>query len=252
MRRWIIFALAGSGCLFNGAETEGLPCNTNDDCANGNDCIEQVCGGPVLAGTSESGSDESDSSGDDESSTPSDDDMDGARDECVPTDTRCIDDDTVSLCTDDGKLQTVGCPGLCGEATPALGCHDASEGEQCYCAFERETCASEGALDCASNNQLTICEGGWWELHDCDAICSEAGYQGTDGCGPGESNDVCFCNESCIEASQRCVNDDEIAGCWGGTWYPESCAQICADNGYVGTLGCLVFPNDDSGCSCLE
>jgi len=252
MRRWIILAAAASGCLFNGAETEGLPCNINADCANGLHCVEWVCGGPRLEATTEGGSDESDSSGDDESSTPAqDDDMDGAREECVPEDTRCIDDDTVRQCTDDGKLQTIGCPGWCGEATPTIGCRDAGAGEQCYCTFERQPCSSEGALDCASGNQMAVCEAGWWEVYDCDVICKDAGYEGSSSCGPGDANDVCFCEASCTEAAQRCVNDHEIAGCWSGTWYPESCAQICADNGYAGSLGCFTFPGDDSGCACV-
>ena len=251
MRRWTILVVGASGCLFDGAETEGLPCNTNADCANGLHCVEWVCGGPTAADTSEGGSDESDSSSD-ESSAPTDDENDGANEACEPADTRCIDDDTVRACLDDGKLQTIGCPGVCGEATPALGCHDSSEGEQCYCAFERQPCTGDGVLDCNGGNQLGMCENGWAEIHDCDEICVGAGYDGASSCGPGDTNDVCFCDEFCTEAAQRCVNDHEIAGCWGGTWYTESCAQICADNGYAGSLGCLVYPGDDSGCGCIE
>ena len=252
MRRWIILAVGTSGCLFNGAETEGLPCNTNADCANGNRCVEWVCGGPQLEATTEGGSDESESSGDDESATPAqDDDMDGAREECVPEDTRCIDGDTVRQCTDDGKLQTVGCPGVCGEAKPSIGCRDAGQGEQCYCAFERQPCSSEGALDCASGNQMAVCEAGWWEIYDCDTICHDAGYAGAEGCGPGESNDVCFCSSTCVENAQRCFAGGFINACFNGSWELFDCEEVCADNGYAGSLGCFEYPGEDSGCACV-
>jgi hypothetical protein len=251
MRRTIVtLAICGSGCLFNGAETEGLPCINDNDCANGYACIERICGGPMLVGTSEGASESSDSGGED-TAEPVEDENDDAREECVPSDTECLDDDVVRLCLDDGKLQTLGCPGACGEAARSLGCHAGAEDEGCWCDFERAPCSSEGALDCLSNGQLGICEGGWWERNDCDDVCVQAGYGGSTSCGPGDGNDVCFCDSACTEGAQRCVNDNDLAGCWGGSWQIDTCGQICADNGYTGTLGCLEYPDQDSGCACI-
>ena len=248
MKRLIFFASTLSGCLYTGDQTMGLPCNTDLECGGDQLCIEHVCGG-VQGSTSSGGSSESSSEG---NSAPASDD-DSVKESCTPDDTMCKDNDVLQLCDEDGKLSTIGCPGRCGEASPSLGCFpQAPDGPTCYCDNARATCNTEGVLDCLDGSNLGQCTAGYVEPLDCDRVCVDAGYSGSDSCGAGEGNDVCFCNNSCVENSTRCNDDQHAATCFGGSWEIYNCNDLCVENGYSFSLGCLFF-YDGSGdsCSCV-
>src|SRR5688572_21800918 len=120
MRGVAVILVMFGGCLFDGAQTEGLPCNNDGECGVGIDCIERVCGGPTIAGDTDTDTDTDAEAESSESTAAADDDS--VRDYCVPEDTMCLDANTVRYCSDDGKLTTVGCPGACGENVETIGC----------------------------------------------------------------------------------------------------------------------------------
>ena len=248
MRSVAIIIALQAGCLFNGAQTEGLPCNNDEECGRGLQCVERVCGGPEIVAEGETETDAEDDESGESSGEPLPEDEDDVRDMCEAADTQCLDGDTLRRCTDDGKLETVGCKGVCGEHWHTLGCAHINEDDvdNCVCMYEHETCDVPGEREC-SGNGLAQCDGEIMQYQDCDEICLADGYRGAAYCDGG----TCFCDSStCAEAAQRCTDSNTIAGCWGGTWYPESCTEICRDNGFEGSFGCFFFPGEDSWCSC--
>src|SRR5690606_27769634 len=71
---WLWLVLV-PGCLFDGAQTTGLPCNNDAECGPGIGCIERVCGGPTIAADTDSDTDtEVDELEDESESSTGDDD----------------------------------------------------------------------------------------------------------------------------------------------------------------------------------
>lgn len=252
-RIFLLVPLVMGGCLYSGDGTRGLPCNTDVECGGRQLCIARVCGGPEQA-ANETGSGESeDGSSSDGEGVPGSGDDEPTRDACDPSENACLDGDVLRVCTSEGKLETRGCAGWCGEASPSLGCFEGSDGPACGCEFERERCTpGEDTRACLGNN-LVNCEDGFWNPGDCDSICVEAGYAGSDGtCGVGQAGSpVCFCADACSEGAMRCVDDDTAAWCSGGSWFEYDCTDACIESGYTFSTGCYFFYDSNTeSCAC--
>ncbi len=247
MRGLALILVCSAGCFFDGAQTEGMPCNNDGECGVGIDCIERVCGGPRIAADTDTETEtETDTDAVEEESSAAMDD-DAVRDYCVPEDTMCLDSNTLRYCSEDGKLTTYGCPGVCGESVETIGCvfHPGANSDVCLCTFDIVSCTSEGSYVCSGTGQGQ-CIDGRLRHDDCDDVCIEAGYAGADYCDGG----TCYCSYTCSDGAQRCIDGNTWAGCWGGSWQYQSCDQICRDNGYTTSYGCHFYPGDDSGCMC--
>ncbi len=251
--RWSISLAVGfglAGCAFTGAETEGLPCNGDGECGLGLRCVERVCCGDADCGdeTEAATESESDTETDTETTLPVGSEDGSVREVCDASDTVCLDDDVLRYCSEDGKLATTGCRGVCGESLETVGCyyHPEQDEDACICTFEIEPCTTQGAARCDGNG-AEVCDGGTWERGDCDDVCVGAGYGGADYCSEG----TCYCGEACQDGAYRCSDSNTNAICSGGTWYPESCTAICQNAGYAESLGCFYYPGSDSGCMCL-
>jgi hypothetical protein len=243
-------------CVFDPKNTEGLPCNADEECGDAFVCVEHVCGGPdVVPGGSESG--ESGESGEDAESGESDGaptPNDPEPDECNAEQTECLDSDVLRYCGDDGKLRTIDCRGGCGPYAESLGCRWSEElqSETCACKPEHEACEGAGAWKCEAGTNAAICDGVQLQYEDCDEVCAEGGWSGATGCGIGaDGQATCECGDVCLEAAQRCDSASTISGCFGGVWYPENCTTLCQDNGWETSLGCVYSPaSGDSVCQC--
>jgi hypothetical protein len=249
----ITMAFGLGGCLFTGAETEGLPCNGNGECAPGLRCIERVCcrdaASCMADGTGQGTATDAATEPETETEPPVASDDGSVRDRCDDSDTVCLDDDVLRYCSDDGKLTTKDCRGFCGEFLETLGClHVVADDEDtCICTFEVESCSPEGATSCDAAAGAMVCDGGTWTRGDCDDVCVAAGYAGADYCDAG----TCYCGDVCQEGASRCSGPSTNEVCYGGTWYADSCSTICGDAGYAQSLGCFYYPGDDSYCMCL-
>jgi hypothetical protein len=241
-------ALGLAGCLFTGAGTEGLPCNGNGECGPGQQCIERICCRDASRCAAGGGEEETETETAAETSLPSSSDDDAVREVCDDSDTVCVNGSVLRYCSDDGKLTTTDCRGVCGEFLETAGCHHLSmqDRDTCVCTFEIEQCTSQGASRCDGNG-LEVCDGGIWERGDCDDVCIGAGYGGADYCSGG----TCYCGSACQDDALRCSDSNTNAICFGGTWYPESCTTICRDAGYDKSLGCFYYPGNDSACMCV-
>jgi len=253
MRRFTLLLALTSGCLFDGEQTRGLPCNADEECGPGLSCSDHVCGGlePEVGSSDEASGTEAAQSDE----TAIDDESSAATPQgCTDEDTECLDGNILRSCSD-GKLSTTDCRGPCGEAAPSLGCHHyaAESRDTCFCANARPECEVSNVYTCAPGNALGSCEDGFLDGTDCDDICADAGYGGGDYCGAAQegTGDICYCGNTCTDGASRCTNGDTNAVCSGGQWYPESCDAICRANGYDLSLGCRYDPGwADSGCSC--
>ncbi|MBC8067218.1 MAG: hypothetical protein IAG13_02700 [Deltaproteobacteria bacterium] len=108
-----------------------------------------------------------------------------------------------------------------------------------------------GGYHCVGNN-LRQRDGDYWNPLDCDRLCFEAGYAGALRCGPGEGNDTCFCEDTCVEGTTRCVDEATAAQCMGGAWTTYDCNDLCIENGKSFSPGCDFFYADDTeSCGCV-
>lgn len=243
-------ALVGlAGCVFTGAETEGLPCNGNGECGPGLRCVERVCcpsdqpcGPEAATGTGDETETDAETAvapGEDEA----------VRESCEASETTCLDEHVIRFCTDDGKLTTYDCRAACGEWVESLGCHYivSEDRDSCVCGFEIEACSSPGALACDGVGGLQSCTDDEWVHLDCDDVCIELDYGGAAYCDTG----ICYCDDVCQDETLRCTDSNTNAICFDGVWYPESCTTVCRDNGWDESLGCFYYPGDDSYCMCL-
>lgn len=244
------------GCLYSGEGTLGLPCNTDLECGGTQACVEHVCGGPQAMGPQEGSTGattDAESSSGGEVDTISGGDDEQIRTMCEPSETECLDDETLRKC-EDGKLSTRDCRGFCGEAQPTNGCSELDDGENlCLCLNSWATCtaAQEGTSSCDGNNGRA-CTDGYWIAEDCDTVCVEGGYPGgSDHCEMQGSTPTCICNETCVEGAMRCVDSFRMAQCSGGSWTTYDCDQICKDNDYRYSPGCTYFAGDTEACGCL-
>ncbi len=242
------------GCLFTGEDTRGLPCNVDEECGAGLLCIERVCGGPVEVGLTDTDT-EGSMSGVEESGDPDGGEVDGGPQPDLCTANECKDADTIRLCLDDGKVSTIGCQGLCGPNADSLGCTFSPESgeDSCFCDFERSSCSNEGAQGCFGQSGLAVCQGGTWNIYDCDTVCIDAGYAGAAACGPGNGGaDVCLCDNVCTHGAARCTGGKKLSYCIDGSWQQFGCDELCKDSGFSKGLACIFFPDPgDDSCACL-
>lgn len=245
-------ALAGlaAGCLYTGDGTSGLPCNTDVECGGTQRCVARICGGAQgtdsVASTAAPGEDSSSSVDPDPTSA------DEVRTACEASETECVQDDVLRLCTDDGKLATRGCSGWCGEASPHNGCQRTPAGDAtCFCLNARAPCDEPGALQCDGDNILQ-CEGEFWQPYDCDTVCIEGGFAGgAESCGVADDGALtCFCIEyGCEAGAARCTSADRMEVCVDGAWQRYACDELeCPAGTY--SRGCTYFPGDTESCGC--
>lgn len=105
---------------------------------------------------------------------------------------------------------------VCGDGTcvPARyicdGYDDCASGaDEVGCAV----CSFSGAL-CNGSNHIDTCDASGITTWDCDAVCQQAGYDYSEGCGAdGAYGDSCFCNDapSCAPGDQVCGDGTCVA-----------------------------------------
>jgi hypothetical protein len=205
----MIVALAAGlpTCLFDGKETEGLPCTSNEHCGVGIECIAGVCGGdnacasgvPVCSGPKTLQS-------------------------CVngmPLDQHCDE-----ICAGQGLGRALTC-----EFSPQSG------RDGCYCDQASSFCDAEGELECWSGNDGRVCQDGVWQNLDCDYVCDLDGLGSGTSCGPNMVGDlVCFCTDPCEDGAQFCLDGTTERYCDQGTWVDVPCQDSSCDSGV--SLGC--------------
>ncbi len=191
--RMLILATLGlfAGCLYDGEGTEGLPCFVDDDCA-ALSCIEGFCGGMVgstgLDEDTDDADEESGGMGELDEPTPQ-----SPPEPCTPETQSCAGSNALSYCTDDAKLVTTRCEGICGQGDPvAGGCQPSPLDGVDYCWCESVGTPSDTCGD--------ACSGDW----DCDA--GESCFSLTSGsrCAPS----TC---QGCFDSGQSCG------------WYEATC-----------------------------
>lgn len=215
---------------------------------------------PVSAGATESSSgaaETTESSGGSSSTTET---TETTGTPCVPEDpSECIADDAMTICID-GTVKEVACADWCGELLSSLGCGvgqetggdtEGSDLDACRCGVPTEPCDPQMPYVCSSEGQLRFCESDVSFAHDCDEVCILAGYDGATHCGPGEGQDVCFCEISCVQDSMRCDSPHDLATCDAGMWTIRSCADVCGERGFAHAVGCFAAPEQDSDCACF-
>jgi len=252
----IVIASSTAGCLYSGDGTLGLPCNADTECGGTQLCIERVCGGPIAADTGATSTTDAGGGGTsgatDSQSSPSGDD-DDVRTQCEPSETQCLGDDVLRLCTDEGKLSTAACTGWCGQGAEHNGCQRTPSGvDTCFCLNSNAPCDTEGVAQCDGGN-IVQCTDGFWEPFDCDTVCLDGGFTGADSCGAGDSGQpTCFCYESgCTEGARRCVDGDTAQECIGGAWETYGCDEVTCSAGTY-SRGCTYIAGETESCGCWE
>jgi hypothetical protein len=216
----VLAAALASACLFDGAQTKGLPCTHDDQCGIGQGCEGGVCGGldPCTAGMP----------------ICTDGFTLGTCEQGTPAEVSCLD-----VCAANGLGESLGC-----EASPADGQHG------CYCDPSSGFCSLEGEIQCWDTDDARICQAGVWQHADCDWACEIDGLGSGNGCGMNDQGElVCFCTSPCVDGHQYCLDGDTLAICASGTWSQSQCADEYCEGGV--SLGCgFLGPIGDETCLC--
>ncbi len=225
----VVAGLFGSGCLFDGAATAGLPCEKDEHCGGGLACVDGVCGGAAADSSSGGTEESSDASADSEA-------------ECAASDRACDGPEALRVC-DDGELVTRDCSAECAPR-PSFGCASATQGDACICDGEAPgACVTDGAIDCVGAGGVRVCDAGQWVPFDCDAVCETAPRGAFVQCAFDSSrgHDVCFCDEGapCPSGAVYCLDANTLGACEGGTWSSFSCTQLCAEQGLGVAVACV-------------
>jgi hypothetical protein len=148
-------------------------------------------------------------------------------DSCFCLETAC--DDGPPACTADGRglascldgapvITT--CEATCAARGlgRAIGCDGSGPGgAACLCEAPAPACV-ENALACLDEGAIAQCEGGRWQAWDCAALCGEAGFDLTLGCGFDQSSgvDACLCDvaPTCPRGATPCDDGSCIAEAW--------------------------------------
>jgi hypothetical protein len=211
------------GCLFDGAETEGMICESHDQCGVGIDCLQGICGGVNACATG----------------------LD-----------LCADDDTLQTCQV-GTPTNLSCTDVCaaGGLGESLICETSPQtGEAgCYCDESSSFCDQEGVVECADDDDIRGCFNGVWEQQDCDWLCGSDGLGSGDSCGYDmqSGSNVCWCTgDPCVDGEQYCLSQGALALCDGGAWTQVACDDAgCGPDGV--SLGCGFLGSvGDETCLC--
>lgn len=224
-RAWRALGLAAATvmlptCLFDGKETEGLPCTSDEHCGIGIECIAGVCGGGNACASG------------------------------VPV---CSGPKTLQQCVNGAPLD-LHCDQICAEQGlgESLVCDTAPQSgtDGCYCDQSSSFCDVEGDLECWSQDDGRFCQGGVWQNLDCDGVCESDGLGSGDSCGPNMTGDlVCFCTNPCVDGEQFCLDDQTVRYCDQGTWIDLPCLDGNCDGGV--SLGCAYLDAiGDETCLC--
>lgn len=215
------FALGVSACLFDGDETEGLPCTSNDHCGIGLDCINGLCGGG---------------------------------DACAAGQAVCVSPDVIQTCTMDQVVDTH-CDQICANDLglgKSLGCaaNSVTGNDGCYCDPSASLCDAEGEAQCWNGDDARLCTGGFWNHVDCDEICEQDGLGSATHCEPNPNGVTCFCTSPnpCENGRQFCRDENTVVQCQNGVWVDVSCGGGCEGRP---SLGCGFFEQTgDETCLC--
>jgi len=170
--------------------------------------------------------------------------------DCIAEEATCWDFDTLLTCDDGCFWSAYDCDDLCRASgwDTSTGCaHDFAAGEDtCFCEDYEDCVCSAGEVECDGAFGLASCDDGcYWYSYDCDALCEDAGYEYSTGCGWDSSagEDTCFCESSsdcdCSWGEVECWDHDSIASCDDDCyWYVYDCDALCMDAGYDYTTGC--------------
>lgn len=172
------------GCLYDGEGTAGLPCIVDNDCA-ALACIDDVCGGaPGSSGLDTDGDTEDDESGGmDQADEPT---PQNPPEPCIPETQSCVGSSALSYCTEDAKLTTTRCEGICGPEDPVVGgCQPSPLDGVDYCWCESVGTPSDTCGD--------GCSGDW----DCDGGESCLSLTTGSSCAPS----AC---QGCFDNGQQC------------------------------------------------
>jgi hypothetical protein len=223
MSLWCLlgFALGFSACLFDGDETEGLPCTNDDHCGIGLACTNGLCGGG---------------------------------DACAAGQAVCITPDVIQSCTMDQLVDTP-CNQICANDLglgSAFGCaaNTQSGSVGCYCDPSASLCDSPGEVECWNGDDARQCQNGFWDHIDCDEICELDGLGSATHCEPSPNGVTCFCTspDPCQDGRQFCRTDSTLAVCSNGGWIDIQCGDGC---GSTQSLGCGFFEQTgDETCLC--
>ncbi len=95
-------------------------------------------------------------------------------DGCVPGQTSCTADNSVSVCSDAQSWESVACDELCAESgLLSRGCiAGIDDVAGCWCTSEGTPCDSTAPPVCADSVSLARCEDGLWSFEDCAASCA--------------------------------------------------------------------------------
>jgi hypothetical protein len=211
-----------AGCLFDGKETLGLPCTSDDQCGIGVECLGGACGGA---------------------------------DACIAGQPLCVDALRLQTCAN-GSPVTQHCDDTCATfgLAEAVACDYSPQSGQygCFCDESSSFCDADGLIECWADDDLRSCEGGVWQNVDCDGLCASPPPLGSGtGCGPGmDGQNVCFCSgEFCIDGAQYCIDGDTQAYCLGGAWTQVDCRDPDCESGV--SLGCgFLAAIGDETCLC--
>jgi len=178
---------------------------------------------------------------------------------CTANDSTCMGDD-VCYC-ENGTWKTYTCTDVCaadgGKVSKGCGAN-ADMGGKDYCLCELETvdgdddtdtvnpdcsgsCDANFELKCTGANSLCTCNETSLEQEEvnCNTICVDAGYDGSQGCeeNPQTGMDVCMCFEQGCTSDQDCISEGkDICVTMGDNSF---CVDECAMNTCSATVGCM-------------
>lgn len=109
---------------------------------------------------------------------------------CTPSETTCVDPNTVAVCDQTQELQPTPCADVCADAgLTEVGCLEDDEGKAaCWCTSEGTSCEPSTTPKCVDDATIATCESGTWSFAECAAICG-----GPAACDPFGQPAACDC-----------------------------------------------------------
>ncbi|MCB9556243.1 MAG: hypothetical protein H6707_09090 [Deltaproteobacteria bacterium] len=89
---------------------------------------------------------------------------------------------------------------------------------------------------------IKLCESSVWKPYTCNALCQQAGYTASAGCGfdAQKGRDSCLCHNppQCTDGEQRCDGNGAMKICSSGRWSTITCVAACQGKGMGPPTGC--------------